>query len=171
MKHLVFLLAFIATAVTAEAQIPRGNYGTLQPYSSYTGKLYNNSFTNVTTDTLKGVDTSYIYFALGNPYYHLIDLTTVQKADSFSGTATLQGRASSSDAGYLTYSTGWQSLAASTTTCTACPTTTKTFTLQTGTSNTLWDLGKTTFQYFRLVIIGTRSTDTTAVSAKSIYSY
>ena len=160
MKKLITILAIIAT-VSANAQ-SRGTYGTLQPYTQLTATLFNNSLTQVTADTLKGVDTSYAYFKFNNPYRVLFDMTLTQKADSVSGTVILQGSDDNST---------WQSITGITTICTTCSGASATLTKATGINHATFDVGQTVFNYWRMRVVGTRSTDTTVVTAKAIYSY
>jgi hypothetical protein len=169
MKKIISILAILAIGFSASAQIGRGTYGTLQQYSSLPGTLYNNSFTLKSADTLKGVDTTYAYFTFTNPYYLLFDLKTVQKADSLTGTVIVQ--ACDDNTNWLSITGNWQSITWLTTLCTTCSGASKAFTVATGTNHAYFDVGKTAFKYWRLRIVGTRSTDTTAVTANCYYSY
>jgi hypothetical protein len=174
MKKIVFLMVLaIGMVATSNAQV-RGVYGTLQTYTTFTGSLYNNSLTAVAADTLKGVDTSYIYFSFATPLKLQFTLQTIQKADSLSGTAVLQAWAGS-NSGWVTRTGYWNTYTGDTSRCTTCVGAIKTFTLATGTQKATWVASESgqpsTFSNWRIRIIGTRSTDTTAVTATAYYSY
>ena len=165
MKKIAILLACIAITGITFAQVGRGTYGTVQPISVQQGTAYNRSLVARTTgfDTLRGVDTAYVYFNFSKLYKLTFDLKTTQKADSFSGAAILQAADANGS---------WQSITGLTSLCTTCVGASKTFTLQTGTVYTLWDLGlMESFSNYRLRIVGTRSTDTTILSATANYGY
>ena len=163
MKKIIAILAILAVTIPAFSQSQiNTDYGT----------IYNNSFVAKSADTLKGVDTTYIYFSASVPYWLHFDLTTVQKADSLSGTAVLQARDDQNGTGWLTYGSAyWNSITGVTSVCTTCIGATKTYTVATGTTVSTWDVGKGNFQYWRLRIVGTRSTDTTAVTGQMRYGY
>lgn len=169
MKHLIIFLAFIALGITATAQV-RGTYGTIQQYTPMVGVLYNQALTQKTADTLKGVDTIYAYFNFATPEYLQFRLQAVQKADSFSGTAILQAWAGD-NTGWVTRTGYWESITGITALCTTCVGASKTFTIATGTNRATWDVGKTTISNWRIRVVGSRSTDTTAITALAWYSY
>ena len=148
----------------------RGTYGTYTPFETSLPVIYNNSLVAKTADTLKGVDTVYLYFSFASAYKTAFTLQTVQKADSLSGTAILQAWAGA-NTGWVTRTGYWESITGITGLCTTCVGASKTFTLATGTNRATWDVGQADFNYWRIRIVGTRSTDTTAVTGFATISY
>ena len=99
-KIIVLILAIIAIGTGAHAQknapttylnnsTVRNTYGTQQLYGYNIPYLMNKSGTVVTADTLKGVDTAYFVWHFNVPSRLNFDFTTVQKADSLSGSIFL----------------------------------------------------------------------------------
>lgn len=171
MKKIV-LFILIAFGLNASAQT-RGVYGSLQPYTIQSASLYNNLLVAKAADTLKGVDTVYAYFSFATPLRLQFNLQTVQKADSFSGTAILQTWAGS-NSGWVTRTGYWESVTGQTALCTTCVGASKTFTIATGANRATWDVGNSqpsTFGNWRIRVVGSRSTDTTAITATAQYSY
>lgn len=173
MKKIIGLFGALILLVSVSAHAQRGIYGTIQPYNVLYGTYYNNSLVQRAADTLKGVDTVYAYFQFSAPYRLNFTLQTVQTDDSLSGTAVLQAWAGPAT-GWVTRTGYWESITGQTALCTSCVGASKTYTLQTGTSRSTWDVGSTgpnSFNLWRLRIVGTRATDTTAVTAWATYSY
>lgn len=166
-KYILFALLLIGS-VSAMAQ--RGTYGTYAPFDVVTPTIYNNSLVAKAADSLKGVDTVYLYFQLASAYKAAITLQTVQKADSLSGIAILQTWAGLST-GWVTRTGYWESITGITGLCTTCVGASKTYTLATGTTRSTWDIGQADFGLWRVRIVGTRSTDTTAITGFATISY
>lgn len=174
MKQVKFILALIAIFVSAStfAQI-RGVYGSIQPYTIMSGTLYNNSLVAVSKDTLKGVDTAYIYFAYSTPLRLQFSAQAVPVSDTFSGNAVLQTWAGS-NSGWVTRTGRWESVTGQTALCTTCVGASKTWSALATTGVSTWDVGNSqpsTFANWRIRIIGTVAADTAAVSGWSQYSY
>jgi hypothetical protein len=112
---LTALIASIALSFSASAQVvPRGNYGTVQPWTPSTGGIYKQVGavpTPVAADTLVNVDTGYVYFTFNNLYNHLIVLHIVPVTGTGAGTSILQGSYDN---------TTWYTLTGNTTYCTTC---------------------------------------------------
>lgn len=165
MKKIISILILAAFCMSANAQSSRGLYGTIKSFTPFTGVMYNRSLVGSSTgiDTLRGVDTAYAYFAFGNTYFTTFNLQLVPYSyDSTTGTAILQG---SDD------NVTWQSITGLTSPCSSCVGASQTITNVKGTNHYIWNVAQMPFQYWRIRMVGSRSTDTTAVSAKAVYSY
>lgn len=166
MKHLVFLLAFIATAVTAGAQLPRGNYGTMQPITRSTGTIYKYTAgtpTVASTDTLTDVDTGLVRWTFSNGYNLLFDYTVTKLTGTVAGTALLQG---SQDG------TNWFTITGNTTYCAGCTGASATVTNTAGSKKYEWyvPVNATNFKYWQVQTI-TSGTMTATYSGNAYYSY
>lgn len=162
MKKIIVLLAIIASTITANAQVGRGSFGTVQNFSNYNPKIYNRLNVLVGADTLKGVDTAYLVFPYSYKYDATFTIKTAQKAGTYAGSAYLQA---SND------NINWQSITGLTAVCTSCLGASKSYSgVTTSTANT-WDVGKINFPYWRIMITGSTSSDTTIVSGFANYSW
>ena len=162
MKKIIVLVALIASTVAANAQVGRGAFGTVQAYATLPAKIYNNAGTLVGADTLKGVDTTYLVFPYTNKYQATFTVKTAQKAGTYAGSAYLQAS---------TDNVNWQSITGLTAVCTTCVGASKSYSAVTTSTLNTWDAGTTNFPYYRIMITGSTSSDTTAVTGYSIYSW
>lgn len=118
---------------------------------------------NSGVDTLRGVDTTYATWGFGKTYFGTFTLViTPYSYDSTTGTAILQA---SDD------NVTWQSITGLTSICTSCVGASKTITNAKGTNKYTWSVGQLTFAYWRIRLVGSRSTDTTVVTSYATYSY
>lgn len=173
MKRISIIIALLVMFAGASIAQIRGPYGTMQTYTQMTGTIYNNSMTVRSADTLKGVDTAYVYFSFATPLKLQMSLQTVPVSDTFSGTAVLQAWAGP-NTGWVTRTGRWESVTGQTTLCTTCVGSSKTYSAASTSGVATWDIGSSgpqTFSNYRVRLTGIRSTDTCAVTGWAWYSY
>lgn len=169
MKHLVFLVAFIATAITAGAQLPRGNYGTLQPTTNAPGRIYaivSGTVTPVASgvlDTLTNVDTGYVRWTYSNNYNLLFDFTVTKISGTVAGTSLLQGS---------TDGTNWNTITGATAYCAGCIGASATVTNTAGTKHYQWVVpaNSVPYKYWQVQTI-TSGTMTASYNGTGTYNY
>mgnify|MGYP006293100257 CR=1 FL=1 len=119
----------------------RGFYGTLQPFSTFPAAMLTHTGASAPGGTVDTLRYSY---------------------DSTTGAAILQG---SQDG------TTWQAITGLTSLCTDCVGASKTITNAKGLNKYTWSVGEIPFAYWRIRLVGSRSTDTTVVTAQATYAY
>ena len=165
MKNIIIFLVLVTIGTGAFAQNKRGIYGTNTQFTALPATMTNRSGTANPSgsDTLRGVDTAYAYWHMGNTYFTNFDLSiTPYSYDSTTGAAILQG---SND------NVHWQSITGSSTLCTTCIGASATITNAKGNNHYIWEVSQIPFSYWRSRLVGSRSTDTTVVTASAYISY
>ena len=159
MKKLIVFLALISLGLSASAQ--RGIYGTIQPFKSFAGTLYNSRGVAKTIDTLANVDTGYARWSMSNDYNYTFDLLITKINGTVAGTSVLQGSLDG---------TNWDILTGNTTYCSACKGASATVT--DGTAHYHWalPLGVTNYQYYQIRTI-TSGTCTATYTATANIKY
>lgn len=164
MKKFIAFMVLITIGFSTIAQV-RGTYGTIAKFQAKPATMTNRSgvANSSGTDTLRGVDTAYAYWQFGNTYFSNFDLSiTPYSYDSTTGAAILQA---SND------NVHWQSITGYTTLCTTCVGSSQTITNAKGNNHYIWAVSEMGFSYWRTRLVGSRSTDTTVVSASAYICY
>lgn len=166
MKKILLIIAILGFITPTYAQIPRGNYGTLQPYTPSTGAIFGyvaGVITAKTIDTLSNVDTGLVRWNFNNPYNLLFDYTVTKISGTVAGTALLQAS---------TDNINWNTITGNTTYCAGCIGASATVTNTAGTKHYQWFVPHdyNGYKYFQVQVISS-GTMTATYAGSAIYSY
>jgi len=162
MKHILFIFAFMATAIAANAQ-SRGPYGTIQAVSIASATYVTPAGVTKAHDTLVNADTGYVVFpSFSNVYDMAFNVTVTPLTGTAAGTVVLQGSDNS------TFTTPW-AITGNVTQCASC--TGASGTVTTATTTYKWIVPSSPFQYYRVRVITTGTSTATYSSTLSNYRY